>query len=761
MKNAARSWRVCGGLGAWGLTLVAAVLGVVGVVSPAALAADPAGTPGEGELVGAGIARFHAKGVDAATFPPSMAILKPLEWAKTGEVPENFGARPVFWESGEGKDKRFNVRVDVGEGTSLYGTGEIAGPLLRNGRKTIGWNTDAYGYTEENASLYQTQPWVLAVRKDGTAFGVLADTTWRVEMDLTSSITFRGEGAPFRVWVIDRATPQEVVQGLGELVGTMPLPPLWAIGYHQCRYSYYPEARVREIADNFRERKIPCDVIWFDIDYMDQYKVFTFDKTHFPDVKKLNDDLAAKGFSRIWMIDPGIKDEVGYSVRDQLVNMKGYVTKPDGSMYRGEVWPGWCVFPDYTRKDVREWWQGLYKDFMGQGVSGVWNDMNEPAVFNVASKTMPEDNVHGGGEWDYGGTLPKGSHLQYHNVYGMLMAKGTFDGIQAALPEKRPFVLTRAGYIGSHRYAATWTGDNSAKWEDVEASVPMVLNMGLSGAPFTGPDIGGFNGNGDGAMFVRWMGVGSLFPFCRGHTGKGNIDKEPWAFGKDVEDACRMALERRYRLLPYYYTQFEEAHRTGLPVLRPVFFADPKDPALRSEDDAFMIGNDLLVVPKLTPQGDRTPVLPKGKWERVYLVGEGDHKELPALYIRAGSIVPIGPVMQHTGEKKLSPVTLLVALDDKGTATGTLYEDDGDGYAFEQGKFLRTTFTATKTETLVKFAIGKEEGRMPRQPRDFEVLLYAGGGVHRGNGPDGMALTFDLTRLAPVPAADQKLNPTR
>lgn len=752
------------------LALVAAISGAL---APAAGAEAP-GVPGVGEMVGEGIARFHAQGVDPAAFPPSLALAKPLDWKKTGDVPATFTAVPNFWTSGgggDGKDLRHNVRIDIADGTSLYGTGEIAGPLLRNGRRTIGWNTDAYGYTEDNLSLYQTHPWVLAVRADGTAFGVLADTTWRVEMDLSGadkgsaasgSIVFRGEGAPFRVWVIDRATPQDVVKGLAELTGTMPMPPKWAVGYHQCRYSYYPEARVREIADNFRSRKIPCDVIWFDIDYMDEFRVFTFDKNHFPDPKKLNEDLGKMGFSRIWMINPGVKDEQGFPIRDQLVEKKGYVTRADGTMYRGEVWPGWCVFPDYTRPDVRAWWRELYKPFMAMGVDGVWNDMNEPAIFNVTSKTMPEDNVHAGGEWDYGGTLPKGPHLQYHNVYGMLMAKGTYDGIRAANPDKRAFVLTRAGYIGSHRYAATWTGDNSAEWDDLEASVPMILNLGISGAPFTGPDIGGFNGNGDGKLFVRWMGVGSLFPFSRGHTGKGNIDKEPWAYGKEVEDASRLALERRYRLLPYFYTLFDEAHRTGLPVMRPLFFADPKDPALRSEDDAFLLGNDLLVSPKLTPTSDRVVVKPKGTWEQIFIVGEGVHPELPDLYLRAGAIVPMGPIIQYTSQKvDRERLTLLVALNADGTATGTLYEDEGDGFAFERGGFLRTTYTATKTQNLVKFAIAKEEGRMPRKARELEVLLYVNGSVFRGTGTDGMALTFDISVLQPMKRDDPRLNPAR
>jgi alpha-glucosidase len=722
--------------------------------------------PGKGERVAlqgqaltCSISRFHPAGDDPAKYPPSIALASPGTVKFAGDAKAST-ILPSFWKS---NDDKFCVRVDTTTGTSLYGTGEIAGPLLRNGRKTVCWNTDAYGYTDEQPSLYQSHPWVLAVRADGSAFGVLADTTWRVEIDLTgvekssqaeSSIVFRGEGASFPVWVIEGATPQEVVKGLASLIGPMPMPPKWAIGYHQCRYSYYPEARVREIAQNFRDRRIPADVIWMDIDYMDQYKVFTFDKTHFPSPRKLNEDLARMGFSNIWMIDPGIKAEKGYSIADQMEAKNLMVRGKNGEPYKGEVWPGWCYFPDYTRSDVRSWWAGLYADFMVNGISGVWNDMNEPAVFNVKSKTMPEDNRHEGGAWDSGfgggGVLPPGPHLQYHNVYGLMMAKGTYDGILAARPEKRPFVLTRAGYIGSQRYAATWTGDNSAEWDDLEASVSMAANLGLSGAPFIGPDIGGFNGNGDGKMFARWMGVGSLLPFCRGHTGKGNIDKEPWAFGPEVEHTCKLALERRYRLLPYLYTLFQEASTSGLPVLRPVFFADPKDPALRSEDDAFLLGSDLLVVPKLTPERDRTPVLPKGIWNEVMLVDEGHHPDLPRLYVRGGAIVPVGPVVQWTGEKTLDPLTLLVSLDAAGNATGTLYEDAGDGFGFKQGEYLKTTYIATTQGDKVRIEISQKEGKMPRIPRDLRVIVLKDGWYYAGGGTDGQALTFLLQTMTPA-----------
>lgn len=709
------------------------------------------------ELVLPNIARFAPAGYDPAVSGPSLALQKQL--AASGPVAADWKTKPEFamvkQAPGGHGGWGFNVvAIPTDRGTSLYGTGEVAGPLLRNGRTITCWNTDAYGYDEKNPSLYQSHPWVLAVRKDGSAFGALLDTTWRVEIVTGAeagpqgggNIEFRYEGPPRPLYIIEGKTPQDVIKSLAQLTGTIEMPPRWALGYHQCRYSYYPDSQARDIAQNFRDRDIPADVVWFDIDYMNEYRIFTWDSKGFPDPKKLNADLHQMGFHTVWMIDPGVKAETGFSVYDAGTAKDAWIKTANGELYRGEVWPGWCVFPDYTRPDVRTWWSGLYKDFMATGVDGVWNDMNEPAVFNVKSKTMPEDNVHTGGELAGYGTLVKGPHAQYHNVYGTLMAMATRDGIMNANPDKRPFVLTRAGYLGSHRYAATWTGDNSAEWDDVEQSISMVLNLGLSGQPFCGPDIGGFNGNGDAALFSRWMGVGSLLPFSRGHTGKGNIQKEPWAFGPEVERTARTALERRYRLLPYLYTLFHEAHTTGLPVARPVFFADPADPALRSEDDAFLLGDGLLVFARVTPTGDRAPALPRGVWRPVSLVGETSaNPDLPDLSVKAGAIIPLGPVMEFSNEKPLDPLTLIVSLDEKGNAKGDLYEDAGDGWGFRKGEYLLTRYEATTEGKTVTVKVASAEGKMARPSRRVEVrVLIDAQHEATGSGKDGESITVTL-----------------
>ncbi|MCK4912987.1 MAG: DUF5110 domain-containing protein [Planctomycetes bacterium] len=696
---------------------------------------------GKSQLLADGIARFYAPGIEPNQLPLSMALEN--EPVVIGSVDKSFRPMPSFGKDGLG---RYSAKIKIEDGTSLYGTGEVAGSLLRNGKAIACWNKDCFGYNRLNDSLYQSHPWVLAVRKDGTAFGVLADTTYKCWVNLVNGIEF-SSAENFPVIIINRNSPQEVLTALANLIGKMPLPPRWSLGYHQCRWSYYPASRVMEIANGFRSRNIPCDVIWMDIDYMDGFRIFTFDKKGFPNPAELNDALHKMGFKSIWMIDPGVKAEKGYFVYDQGCSGDHWVKTADGKEYNGKVWPGDCAFPDFTRPETRKWWAGLYKDFMATGIDGVWNDMDEPAVFKSATGTMPLDNVHRGG-----GKLPQGTHAQYHNVYGMLMVRATREGILTANPDKRPFVLTRANFIGGHRYAATWTGDNTSDWNHLEDSVSMALNLGLSGQPFSGPDIGGFCEDGDGKLFARWMGVGALLPFARGHTCKGNMDKEPWSFGENVERSCRAALERRYRLLPYLYTLFYEASVTGLPVMRPLFFAEPTNLKLRSEDSAFLLGGDLLVEPQLKESSKETVPELTGVWREISLVGENPAKDAnqPVLKIRSGAIIPLGKVVQNTTEDSLDPLTLLVCLDENGLAEGTLYEDAGDGFGYRKGRYLLTKYAARKIGEKVIVEILSKQGKMQRAKRKTIVKLITANGVITTEGDETKQIVIDSTGLLQV-----------
>jgi len=708
--------------------------------------------------IGVRVTRHRDPSVKSQPLAPFPAYV--VEPEAIGPASGELRTRPHFASAGR---RRKLVRVPLPEGTSLYGTGEVAGRLLRSGTKISCWNTDAFGYDDTTPSLYQSHPFVLGVRRDGSAFGVICESTYRTDLDLTAGLLFRCYGPSPAVTVIERDSPQEVLGALAELTGFMPLPPKWALGYQQCRYSYEPADRVREIARNFRERDLPCDVIWMDIDYMDGYRCFTFDPHAFREPHHLNDDLHQMGFKAVWMIDPGLKVDPDYFAYAQGREGGHFVTDAGGVEYRGHVWPGACAFPDFLNAGARAWWASLYKDFMATGIDGVWNDMNEPAVFVEHSdpsvvpeaRTMPLTNRHRADE-DLGGP---GDHARYHNLYGMQMVRASREGIEAANPDKRPFVLTRSSFLGGQRYAATWTGDNVSDWPHLHWSLTMALNLGLSGQPFVGPDIGGFAEECGPELFARWMGLGCLLPFARGHSIKESRDHEPWSFGPDVEHTSRLALQRRYRLMPYLYTLFREAASTGLPVVRPLFFHDPENTSLRDVDDVFTLGSDVLVRARVHEDRDWIAPLPPGFWPSFELADRDDtddpdhdhHPELPVLHLRAGAIVPVGPAMAYTDEKPLDPLTLLIALDESGSATGRLYEDAGDGFGYRRGDFLLTTYEAVTEDGAVHVRVADTEGSWPRRARSVRVRLFRPDGPTLvAEGRDGEALSLPIDTLTPA-----------
>jgi len=690
-------------------------------------------------LVGNRIAEFIPKGFDQNKTP---SLILPAEPKSKGKLPSDWSLIPQFIFKNNKAGAILNLKGEV----SLYGGGEVTGPLLRNGQSIKLWNTDTGAYSVEGGKrLYQTHPWVMGVRPDGSAFGIIFDSTWKAELITNSDqIIYNSEGALFRVYIIDRKSPQEVIKGLSELTGTIKLPPRWALGYHQCRFSYDSEKRVMGIADTFREKKIPCDVIWMDIDYMQGYRVFTFDSIRFRNPKVLNDNLHKKGFRAVYMIDPGVKVDKEYSVYKSGTQSDVWVKKNDGEEYHGKVWPGDCVFPDFTNPQARNWWGGLYKDFLNTGIDGVWNDVNEPAVNDSDLPedkrlgTMPYDTPHKGG-----GNLPQGSHLLYHNAYGRLMVEASYDGILKVNPTKRPFLLTRSNLLGGQRYAATWTGDNYASWEHLKLSVPMSLTLGLSGQPFNGPDIGGFLGNTDGDLWANWLGFGAFMPFARGHACAGTNDKEPWAYGAEIEKTSRIALERRYRLLPYIYTLFYESSKTGMPVMAPVFFADSKDSRLRAEEQAFLLGENLLIVPAFA----KDPILPSGIWEELNLVeGEKQDKYQAKLKIKGGSIIPAGKIIQNAGENSFDPLSLLVCLNQSNKAKGELYLDSGDGFGFQNGDYALVTFTAEKKNNTVIIKTNGKQGKrnIDQEINKIKVQLLLDGKTYEGSGTlkDGITIAL-------------------
>ena len=675
------------------------------------------------------IAVFIPANYDACNHQPSPVFVKELGFQ--GGIPASWRLKPVFSQ----RDGKQIATIHVGEGVDLYGTGEVTGPLKRNGRKISLWNIDTPAYGVDGGThLYQSHPWVMGLRSDGSAFGIIADNTWRQTISTDQDVVFESMGPAFRVVVIERPDVAQLMRALADLTGHMPLPPLWSLGYHQCRHTYYPDGRVMEVADLLRKYHIPSDVIWMDIDYMDGYRIFTFDPDGFPNPRRLNDYLHQLHFKSVYMIDPGVKAEKGYFVDDQGRAGDYFVKTADGKLFEGNVWPGACHFPDFTRPEVRSWWSTLYRDFMATGVDGVWNDMNEPAIFGQPEQTMPLDNRHEGGDG-----ITAGPHLRFHNVYGMNMVRASRQGLLLANPQKRPFILSRSNFLGGQRYAATWTGDNLSHPDHMKLSVPMTLTLGLSGQPFNGPDIGGFCENSNGELVAQWTALGVYFPFVRNHNTKGTVAQEPWAFTPEVLDACRTAINRRYRLMPYIYTLFREASETGMPVMRPLFMADPTDLSLRSEDRAFLLGGDLLVRPQWA---DRT-AMPKTAWQPLTLEAATDSFQCE-LRQRPGSVIPLANLAQSTTDLRTDSLTLLVCIDGEGKAVGQLYEDEGAGFSYREGCYRQTSIEATLRKKQLTVRMRQVGGKMPALSRTVRIGFVAGGRVRYSAWQQGNEFFFNI-----------------
>lgn len=608
----------------------------------------------------------------------------------------------------------------------IYACGERAGSLEARGEPMTFWNTDAGSYAPGADPLYQSIPFLLAL--DGSrANGVFLDNTFRQVWDLRGETArMTTDGGAVNLYVFSGPHPKKVISRFVELTGYVELPPLWSLGYHQCRFSYTPDSVVRELAREFRTRQIPCDAIWFDIHYMDGMRVFTWDSTSFPEPDALLSELSRDGFHTVAILDPGIKVEPGYGVYDTLMDGGFYVKYPNGKPYIGRVWPGDCVFPDFTDPKCREWWAGYLKETALQGLSGVWNDMNEPSVGMVEGVTIASETLQHGDGWP-------GTHARWHNTYGMQMIRASRQGLLTARPDERPFVLTRANYAGGQRFAAAWTGDNVADWESFRMSLPMIFNLGLSGQGFSGADIGGFYRNPTPELFARWLQIGALYPFCRVHSAHSVFDngeeaesarQEPWSYGDEWTAINTESIRLRYRLLPYLYTLFEEMSRTGIPVFRPLFLEFPDDPGSAGVEDQMMLGSALMAAPVLEEGRTSRPVyLPPGTWfdwhtGEGYEGGRNITVEAPVdrlpLYARAGSAIPTQPVVQHTGEMEGLLMEWL-AWTDGSPAQGVCYEDDGVSYRYQNGEFKRTFLTVSPNDDgyVPSFQI---EGGYPGRP---------------------------------------------
>jgi alpha-glucosidase len=615
------------------------------------------------------------------------------------------------------------------EGERYFGCGERTSGLEKTGSHQIFWNVDPpLGHTASFNNLYTSIPFVFSMTK-GRAHGLLFDNPGRIEFDLALEDEDRSyygaEGGNLVYYVFCGPTTAEVLTSYTELTGRTPMPPLWSLGNQQCRYSYMDEDEVREVARNFRERDIPCDVIYLDIDYMDGYRVFTWNEERFPEPGKLMSELREQGFRVVTIVDPGVKVDENYPVYTEGRERDVFCKTGAGEEYHNAVWPGICAFPDFTNAETREWWGSNHSALLDVGVAGIWCDMNEPSLFIPRQSTMPGDVVHPGDD------DPK-FHAQIHNAYGSLMARSVREGLLKLRPDERPFVITRAGYAGLQRHAMQWTGDNSSWWEHLWMSMPQLQNLSLSGVAWAGVDVGGFWGDANAELLARWAEFGAFQPFCRNHTAIGTRRQEPWAFGEPCESVYRKMMKLRQRLLPYLYSLFEMCHRTGFPILRPLLFEYPEDETTYTADDEFLLGDALLVAPITRPGIEHRHVyLPRGCWFHYWTDERFDgpahilaHAPLgqPPLYVKANTAIPMAPDMAHTGEGTWDPLTLLL-YPTAGADESVLYEDAGDGFAYEDGEYARRTVSCAEAAGSVTVRISERLGSFVPQRQELRLEL--------------------------------------
>ena len=614
------------------------------------------------------------------------------------------------------------ISIPIGKNDAFYGLGDKTGNLNLRGSYYSNWCTDAFAADKKSNELYRAIPFFAAQTENG-AYGIFFDNTFRTYFDFGKTnptlLTFGAEGGVMDFYLIQAPDLLQVIQNYTRLTGTPELPPIWALGYHQCRWSYFPENRVREIAQTFRDLKIPCDSIYLDIDYMDKYQCFTINETYFPDLKRLISDLKKENFETVVMIDCGIFINKNYQVYFNGVKENVFLKRGNGEIAIAPVWPTKCVFPDYTNPKVRKWWSDLYQNFCREiEVSGFWNDMNEPAVFNVKAMSFLEDLQH-----DFDGNPT--NHAKAHNIYGMQMSRSSLNGMKKFQPKKRPFLLTRATFSGGQRYASIWTGDNVSDWEGLRLANLQVQRISASGFSFTGSDIGGFAGRPDGELMIRWLQLAVFHPLMRVHS-MGNhadgaamvdeeivkaadaidrADQEPWSFGAPHTAAARKAIELRYQLLPYLYNAFFEYITNKIPIVQSRFLREKNQ---TNHERDFYFGENIFVSPIMKAGAKTQKIeLPEGNWYDFYkgkkyagnLNFQVKNDEIP-LFVHGGTLLQIAPIRQSTKEK-IDLMNLHFYYGENNFYEQTSYEDDGETQNPKENKSLQRYFSIEKKENKI------------------------------------------------------------
>ncbi|KAF2754890.1 glucosidase II alpha subunit [Pseudovirgaria hyperparasitica] len=589
------------------------------------------------------------------------------------------------------------------------------------------YNSDVFEYEMDSPmTLYGAIPLMHAHRKDSTVaiFWLNAAETW---VDITKSKStanplslgigshtdtrthWFSESGLLDVFVFLGPTPKDITQKYGELTGYTQLPQSFAIAYHQCRWNYVSDNDVIDVDRKFDKHKIPYDVIWLDIEYTQEKKYFTWDPMTFANPIKMHDHLDKKDRKLVAIIDPHIKNTDNYPVVEELKKKELAVKNKEGNIYEGWCWPGSSHWIDCFNPAAITWWKTLFKyeKFAGTAPNTfIWNDMNEPSVFNGPETTMPKDNLHHG-NWE---------HRDVHNINGMTFVNATYQAMveRKRGEQRRPFVLTRSFYAGSQRLGAMWTGDNQANWDHLAASIPMVLSQGIGGFPFAGADVGGFFGNPEKDLLTRWYQAGIFYPFMRGHAHIDTRRREPYLAGEPYTGIISQALRLRYALLPAWYTAFHQASVDGSPIVRPNFFVHPTDDKGFAIDDQLYLGDTGLLAKPVTKEGADSVDIYIADDEPYYdyfdytiYLGKGTKtikaplEKIPLL-MQGGHIIPRRDrPRRSSGLMRYDPYTLVLVLDKEGNAQGTLYVDDGDSFDYISGGYIHRNFEySSATSTL-------------------------------------------------------------
>ncbi|HAT4344224.1 TPA: DUF4968 domain-containing protein [Clostridium perfringens] len=603
------------------------------------------------------------------------------------------------------KDEKGNVYISkVNDCLAYYGLGEKGGDLNKKGCYTENFNTDDPETDDDSMTYYKTIPFYVALKEEAT-YGIFFDNSFRsyfdMGMEMGDRIFFGAIGGQIQYYFIPGENIKEVVKNYTALTGRMEMPPLWSLGYQQCRFSYFSQEEVRELVKTFEEKDIPLDVVYLDIDYMDGFRVMTFKTPNFDDAAGLISDLKEKGIRTITIVDPGVKVDEEYPVFKRGKEGNHFTKKLDGEIFIGAVWPGDSAFPDFSNNDCREWWKSELKNFISEhGMDGIWNDMNEPCVFNNDHKTMLETCLHNSDN----GVI---EHKEFHNRYGFEMSRCSKEAQEELHPNERGFSMTRATYAGGQRYSSVWTGDNMSLWSQMRMSISMNANLGISGFSFVGNDVSGFGLDSSEELFIRWMEMGPFIPIFRNHSNMYTRRQEPWAFGPRAEKIAKKSIELRYELLPYIYDLYYISHKEGLPIFRPMIMEYEKDMNLLNIREQFMLGENMLVAPVLY-EGERskTVYLPKGSWFNYFTMEKlqgGKWYKLPCeldeilVFVKEGSIIPTYNKKFRNVKERPNNILLKVFGEN---AKGFHYNDDGHTIEYLEGKY---------TYMDIEFVDGKEE----------------------------------------------------